>query len=105
LYGRVKLIHERDSLQSLVAALAAHYEEGAEAPWRISSALPAEQLLRAIVGFELAVEDIQIKFKLNQNHAPANVNGTIAALRAQGKEGAQAVATLMQQALHRRRHS
>jgi transcriptional regulator len=105
LYGRVRLVHERGSLERLVAALAAHYEGDAEAPWRIGAALPAEQLLRGIVGFELAVEDIQIKFKLNQNHAPANVEGAIAALRAQGQEGSQAVATLMQQALDKRRHS
>jgi transcriptional regulator len=105
LYGKVRLIHEPAPLKRVVAALAAYYEAGAEAPWSISAALPAEQLLRGIVGFELSVEDIELKFKLNQNHAPANLEGTIAALRTQGKEGSSAIAALMQQELDKRRHS
>jgi len=105
LYGHARLIHDPARLEEVVAALAAHFEAGAAAPWRIGAALPTEQLLRGIVGFELAVDDIQLKFKLNQNHSPANVAGTIAALRSQGREGAAALAALMQQALDKRPRS
>jgi transcriptional regulator len=62
----------------------------------------AQKLLGAIVGFEFLVDDIQVKFKLNQNHSAANLAGTIAALRAQGGDDAAALATLMQAALEKR---
>jgi len=102
LYGQARLIQDVARIEEVVAALAAHYEAGAAEPWRMSATLPREQLLRGIIGFELVVDDIQLKFKLNQNHPPANVTGTIAALQAQGGEDATAVAALMKQALDKR---
>jgi transcriptional regulator len=102
LYGQVRLIQDPEKLEQVVAALAARFEAGAADPWRMSDALPREKLLRGIVGFELRVDDIQVKFKLNQNHPPANLAGVIAALRAQGGDDATALAALMQQALDKR---
>jgi len=102
LYGHVRLIQDAGKLEQVVAALAAHFEAGAPAPWRMSEVLPRQKLLSGIVGFELSVDDIQIKFKLNQNHPAANVEGAIAALRAQGGEDAGALAALMQAALQKR---
>jgi transcriptional regulator len=61
--------------------------------------------LRGIVGFELAVDDIQVKFKLNQNHPAANIEGAIAGLRAQGGADALEVAALMREALDKRPRS
>jgi transcriptional regulator len=99
LYGQIRLIEDPEKLEQLVAALAARFEAGAATPWRMSESLPRQKLLRGIVGFELLVDDIQVKFKLNQNHPPANVIGVIAGLRAQGGDDATALAALMQQAL------
>jgi transcriptional regulator len=105
LYGQVQLIQEPARIERVVAALALFYEAGADAPWRISETLPTPQLLRGIVAFELVVDEIQVKFKLNQNHPPANVEGAIAALRSQGTDDAAAVAALMQEALRKRPQS
>jgi transcriptional regulator len=105
LYGQVRLIEDLEKLEQVVAALAAHFEAGAATPWRMSPTLPRQQLLRGIVGFELVADNIQVKFKLNQNHPPANVEGVIAALRAQGGDDAAALAALMQQALDQRPRS
>jgi transcriptional regulator len=102
LYGQVRLIQNPKKLEQVVAALAAHFESGAPVPWRISEVLPLQKLLGAIVGFEFLVDDIHVKFKLNQNHSAANLAGTIAALRAQGGDDAAALATLMQAALEKR---
>jgi transcriptional regulator len=102
LYGQVRLVQEPAALAKIVAALAACYEAGAEKPWRMSESAANEPRLRGIVGFELAVDDIQIKFKLNQNPSAANVEGAIAALAALGTDEARCVATLMQEALRRR---
>jgi transcriptional regulator len=102
LYGRLQLIHDPERLEKLVVALAACYEAGAATPWRLSETSQSRQRLRGIVGFELAVDDIQLKFKLNQNHSRENVEGAIAALRSKGGEDAAAVAALMQAALQER---
>jgi transcriptional regulator len=102
LYGQVRLIQDPEKLEQVVAALAAHFEAGAAAPWRMSEALPRQKLLSSIVGFELTVDDIQVKFKLNQNHPVANVEGVIAALRGEGGDDAAALAALMQAALQKR---
>lgn len=105
LYGQVQLIHEPERLEQVVSALAAYYEAGADPPWRMSDTLPNKQRLRGIVGFELSVDDIQVKFKLDQNHPPADVEGAIAALRAEGKDDTAALAALMRQALNQRPRS
>jgi transcriptional regulator len=102
LYGQAQLIHDPARLEQLVGQLAAYYEAGADAPWQLRETMPREQLLRGIVGFELWADDVEVKFKLNQNHSPANVQGAVAALRAQGRDDATALAALMEQALGRR---
>jgi transcriptional regulator len=105
LYGNVRLLQEPAALEKVVTALAAYYEATADIPWRMESSAASQQRLRGIVGFELLVDDIQIKYKLNQNHSAANVAGAVRALSAVGTDDARAVATLMQEALQRRHRS
>jgi transcriptional regulator len=105
LYGKVRLLQEPAALEKIVTALAAGYEAAAEQPWRMQSSAASEQRLRGIVGFELLVDDIQIKYKLNQNHSAANVAGAVEALTATGTDDARAMAKLMQEALQRRPRS
>lgn len=105
LYGRVQLVQEPARLGGIVKALAAYYEAAAETPWRMSEHSANDQRLRSIVGFELTVDEIQVKFKLNQNHQTANIEKVVSALRAEGGEDALGVAALMQQALAKRASS
>ena len=102
LYGRIRLVEDPAMLRKIVSALAAYYESAAKEPWRMNDSEESAKRLRGIVGFELAVDDIQVKFKLNQNHPASNIEGTIAGLRAQGGAGSLAVAALMQEALDKR---
>jgi transcriptional regulator len=102
-YGRVRVIHETQELERIVTALATRYEAGAQKPWRLEDAGEAGRTrLKAIVGFELGAESIQIKLKLNQNHVAGNVRGAIDGLRAQGSPASAAVASWMEELLHRR---
>ena len=83
--GRARLLPEGD-LAPLLARLSAVYEEGRPSPWRMD-ALPApfaESMMRAIVGFAIAVERLEGKFKLSQNRRPEDVAGVAAALDADG---------------------
>ncbi len=84
--GKARLV-EPEALPALLARLTRKYEEGRPAPWRMED-LPADftpKLLAAIVGFEIAVERLEGKFKLSQNRRPADLEGVIAALEGEGQ--------------------
>jgi transcriptional regulator len=102
-YGRVRVIHDREELERIVTALAAQYEAGAAAPWRLEdSGEAARSRLKAIVGFELTAQQVQVKLKLNQNHVAGNVRGAVDGLRAGGSSEAAEVAKWMEEALGER---
>ncbi|HET7729368.1 MAG TPA: FMN-binding negative transcriptional regulator [Usitatibacter sp.] len=88
-HGTARLMDEAE-LHALLMTLSNAYEAGRPRPWRMSE-LPADyvaMMLRSIVGFEIAVERLDGKFKLSQNRA-AEIPRVIAALEAEG-EGALA---------------
>jgi transcriptional regulator len=102
-YGRVRIVQDTTELESIVTALAKQYEAGAPKPWQFESAAEAGRVrLKAIVGFELSAEQIQVKLKLNQNHAMGNVRGAIEGLRTQGSAESLAVADWMEASLAQR---
>lgn len=77
-----------EALPGLLDRLSRQYEDGRPAPWRMGD-LPADytpKMLAAIVGFEIAVERLEGKFKLSQNRRPEDVEGVIAALEREGQE-------------------
>lgn len=102
-YGRPKLIHDVEALERIVVALAEKYESGAAAPWRLAESNPGNlRSLSGIVGFQLVADEVQVKYKMDQNHPAANVTGAIAALGASDSQDAHTTAQLMQQLLDRR---
>ena len=93
--GKARIV-EPEALPALLGRLPRKYEAGRPAPWRMED-LPADftpKLLAAIVGFEIAVERLEGKFKLSQNRRPADLEGVIAALEG---EGQGALAALMRE--------
>jgi transcriptional regulator len=84
--GAARLLPEAE-LAPLLDRLSRTYEDGRVAPWRMD-ALPGDytaKMLGAIVGFEIAVDRLEGKFKLSQNRRPEDVDGVVAALEAQGE--------------------
>jgi transcriptional regulator len=103
-YGRVRVIHDVTELERIVTSLAAKYEAGAQAPWRFEDTGEAGRArLKAIVGFELAADQVQVKLKLGQNQIEGNVAGAIAGLRAVGSVEAVETAGWMQSAVDARK--
>lgn len=71
-YGRCRVFDDAAELAALVEALSGVYEGRFESPWQPRY---PDSMLRAIVGIELAIDEIQGKYKLSQNrpaedHAP-----------------------------------
>jgi transcriptional regulator len=93
--GRARILPPED-LPALLDRLARQYEDDRPSPWRMQD-LPADytpKMLAAIVGFEIAVERLEGKFKLSQNRRPEDVEGVIAALE---REGQAQLAALMRE--------
>lgn len=71
--GRLKLIEDRDQLLQLLTRTVNIYEFSQPQPWRIEdqNAEFIQKLLGGIVGFEIAIEKLEGKWKLNQNQSAA----------------------------------
>jgi transcriptional regulator len=98
-HGRLRVIDDADWLRRLLETLTRRHEAGQPQPWKMSDAPEdhIEKSLRAIVGLEVAVERIEGKFKLNQNHPARNRAGVIAGLRQRDGDGDAELAALMAQ--------
>jgi transcriptional regulator len=98
-HGRLRVIDDADWLRRLLETLTHRHEAGQPQPWKMSDAPEdhIEKSLRAIVGLEVAVERIEGKFKLNQNHPARNRAGVIAGLRQRDGDGDAELAALMAQ--------
>lgn len=85
--GGIRWIQDSDWLRGHVTALSNAHEAGRELPWQVGDA-PAgyvDGLVRAIVGFELAVETLEGKWKLSQNRSQADRGGVRDALAKTGR--------------------
>jgi len=69
-YGELRLIDDRERLRDVIRRTVDVYEASMPQPWSIDmpEAEFLDKLLEAIVGFEIDVDRIEGKWKLNQNH-------------------------------------
>jgi transcriptional regulator len=98
-HGRLRVVRDAGWLRALLDALTNRFEASEPAPWKVADA-PAdhvEKLLGAIVGIEIAIERIEGKFKLSQNHPDANRAGVVGGLTRRGQGDDLALAALMQE--------
>jgi len=94
-YGVPKILH-RAGLLALLKDLVAKHEKPFEQPWDFDpNAAWIQRQLSAIAAFELKIDKLQGKFKLNQNRTPADRAGVIEALSASDDPLQRAVARLM----------
>lgn len=96
-YGKPRELDDA-GLRSLLVDLSASQEQRlAKSPWTMDK-MPAElveRMCRVIAGFELPIDELQGKWKLNQNRGADDRAGVIAALEALGGEANLAVAESM----------
>ena len=80
-YGNAFLITETSELKFIVDNLASMYESSLESPWEPEY---KESMLKAIIGIEVNVNEIQCKFKLSQNRTAEDREQVIERLMDQG---------------------
>jgi transcriptional regulator len=96
-YGTPRPIEDPAAVRALIDRLVSVYEGSRRPPWS-TAAVPADfadRMFSAIVAFDIPIERLEGKYKLNQNKAPADRAGVIEGLRAEGDPLATAVAALM----------
>ena len=94
--GAIRFLRDPKSKRAIVGKLTKHFEASAspDQPWRMADA-PAdylEQMLNAIVGFEIAVSRVTAKSKLSQNRESIDFDSVTRALDKAGRTG---IATVM----------
>ena len=81
LYGKCTVFHDTVRLKEVVDALTRQYESGFSKPW-----IPEynASMLKAIVGIEITISDIEGKNKLSQNRSKQDQSQVIEQLRKRG---------------------
>ncbi len=84
--GRPKINEDRATKLEVVRRFVTTYESSQDVPWQLASADPQliDQLLDAIVVFEMPIDRLDGKWKLSQNHTPQRRARVVAALEAEG---------------------
>jgi transcriptional regulator len=97
LRGTLRAVADAPWLHALVERLTDTHEAPRPHRWHVSDA-PADyiaQMLRAIVGIEVAVDAVQAKWKMSQNRSEADRAGVAAGLDALSRDEARAAAALV----------
>jgi transcriptional regulator len=99
-YGRAEVIEGQAELLDILQRSVSVYEGSMPRPWSFDgNATFVERLLAQIVGFRVAIDKIEGKWKLNQNHPVERRKKVIRVLTDRGGEDSLAIATSMQKRL------
>jgi transcriptional regulator len=97
--GKVSFNFDPDWLRDVVTRLTERYEVGRAGRWWVADAPDKfiDGQLRAIVGIEMQIEQVEAKDKLSQNRTPQDRANVIVALRNEPEPQAHEIADLMEQ--------
>ncbi len=98
-YGKPRVVTDAADMRELIKGLVDRYEGGVDADARYTvEGLPGDFLesqMKGIVGFEIAVDEVQASFKLSQNRDQKNYESVITELRKSDDQKAKSVAQIM----------
>ena len=101
--GTLQPSNDESLLAGIVDRLSTRHESAVGSDWRYEHERPSHRSqLRGITGFRFVPENIELKFKLSQNHPVANVRGAIAGLQGRADPQAHEIAALMSDRLQQR---
>ena len=95
-HGQLQPITDATSVRQILDAQTAHYESHMRTPWSIPwDDERNHHMLTGLVAFQMPIERLEGKFKLNQNKTAADRQNVIETLSASEREGDQNIARLM----------
>ncbi len=96
-YGRAKPLADAAALHDMMGSLVDRHESGLDQPWSMAglSEQYTQNMLAAIVAFEIEITRLEGKFKLNQNRSETDQQ-QVAAELAKGDPLARHTAAMMQ---------
>jgi transcriptional regulator len=96
-YGTFRVLRDENSLAEILRNMVKHYESSLPRPWTFDPAGEfAQQMMKAVVGFQIEISRIEGKWKLNQNRPAEQRQKVRAVLRGSTDEDARAIADLME---------
>lgn len=98
LRGSLERFEDEASLADLVSRLSDRFEAQVGSDWRFEPRREDHRVqLRGIVGFRFVPRQVDLKFKLSQNHPVANRESVAAQLQGQAREHSRSIAALMRE--------
>jgi transcriptional regulator len=98
--GTPRLVTGETELRAMVMRLVDTHEAPLGRPWDVSRAESViDRELKAIVGFEIPIDRLEGKFKMNQNRSRADQEGVVRALEASGDPAEREIARRMRESL------
>ena len=95
-YGKPSLLDEED-LKQIVLDTTAKFESTMPSPWKIPlSKKEIAAMLKAIVGFNIAISRVEAKFKLGQNRSKEDQDKMLRSLKAAPDAESRALAQFIQ---------
>jgi len=83
IYGHCRVLDDDAAVAAIVEALSTRYESGFETPWQPQY---RKAMLKAIIGVEITIDEVQCKYKLSQNRPAADHQGVVDKLDQLGSE-------------------
>jgi transcriptional regulator len=95
--GPIRFFDDAERLRDLVTRLTERHERGQPQPWAVADAPRAfiDAQLKGIIGFEIAIEKLEGKWKMSQNRTAADRRGVVEGLAAESGEDAREVGRIV----------
>ncbi|KRG70618.1 FMN-binding negative transcriptional regulator [Pseudoxanthomonas dokdonensis] len=96
LHGDLQTTDDHEQLADIVGRLSRHYEATVGSDWLFDAGRGQNaRQLGGIIGFRLHVQQVEMKFKLSQNHPPANIEAAASQLSRQAHPDGPLLASMM----------
>ena len=99
-YGILKVVQDQERIQNILARITDYDEASLPQPWQAEfTSEYAQQMVKRIVAFEIEIDKMQGKWKLNQNHPEERRRRVVDVLKTMPGDNSQGIATLMEPGL------
>jgi len=96
-YGILKVVQDQERIQNILARITDYYEASLPQPWQAEfTSEYAQQMVKRIVAFEIEIDKMQGKWKLNQNHPKERRRRVVDVLKTMPDDNSRGIVTLME---------